>query len=703
MIPAMRKTFPHLAVALGIAWAAVSPAAHSAARPMEVAHRLEVELHPARRLLVGRDDLRVTGNGRAQLVFSLSERARDLAVEVNGRPRSFTFRGSSLEVPLAPEERDATVDVRIAYQAVFDDPAPVGPFPADNPGFGVSALITEQGAFLLPGAGWYPDLIDAQDRFPHIRILAPPGMLAVTSGRTLGHEEAGDRSISRWQAERVPRGLALAAGRWRVRTKAVGEVSAAVYFTETNLDLAPAYLESAATYLRLYGELFGPYPYEQFAVVENFFPTGYGFPAFTLLGGSILRLPFIREQSLAHEIAHCWWGNGVLVDFEQGNWSEGLTTYVADHLLAARRSEEEARETRRQSLRNFATLVPRDKDFPLARFTHRHDPVSRAVGYDKAMMVFHMLHRQVGEEVFWGALRDLFAARRFQPTGWDHLREAFERRAGVGLAGFFDPWVGRRGVPEIELKRVERTPTAEGGWKVSGRLGQSGVPFPVDLDLAVKTAAGTSTHRVALRGGETEFAFDVSGEPLELRLDPDHHTLRRLFPEEIPPTVNSLRGSPAATAICGPQESEGLARTLVEALGLRDWRFLSHPPMNPAAWRDRNVIFLGIPDDGRWLARLPETNEPPAYALHAAAHAAAPEDLLFVVSAHPAAEDRVVAVFSNPASPWAFRAAALLPHYGRYSRLVFREGRVRERRTWETTNVKGTYRWSSSASGRSAS
>lgn len=698
MFPPMTTVLTLLCAAAGIAWAAAPPVALAAARPMEVEHHLEVELRPERHLLVGRDDLRVVGDGRAKLVFALSERARDLQVEVNGRPRGFTFRGSFLEVPLAFEERGATVDVRIAYEAVFNDPAPLAPVNTDNPGIGVTALITEQGAFLLPGAGWYPDLIDARDRFPDIRIRAPRGMLAVTSGRALGHEEEGAASVSRWRAEQVPRGLALAAGWWQARVKPLGPVSAAVYFTEANLDLAPAYLEAVETYLRLYTELFGPYPFAQFAVVENFFPTGYGFPAFTLLGGSILRLPFIRERSLAHEIAHCWWGNGVLVDYEQGNWSEGLATYVADYLLAARRSAEEAREARLQSLRNYATLVPPEKDFPLARFTHRHDPVSRAVGYDKAMMVFHMLNRRVGEEAFWGALRDLFAARRFEPTGWDHIREAFERRAGVELAGFFEQWVGRRGAPEIELQQVERAGQKGDGWRVSGRLVQSGVPFTVEMEIALETSAGTSTPRVEVRGRETDFAFAVSGEPLRIRLDPDHHTLRRLSRAEIPPTVNSLRGSPAATVFCGPEEFEPLARTLAEALGLHDWRLLPQPPADPAAWRDRNVIFLGIPADGRWLPRSPGGGAPP----EPAPLAAGSGELLFVVSTHPAADDRVVAVFSEPASPWALRAAALLPHHGRYSRLVFQEGRVRERQTWELTHTKGTHRWTSMAGGRSA-
>ena len=162
-------------------------------------------------------------------------------------------------------------------------------------------------------------------------------------------------------------------------------------------------------------ELFGPYPFPKFAVVENFFPTGYGFPSYTPLGSTILRLPFILSTSLGHEIAHCWWGNGVLVDYESGNWSEALTTYVSDYLYAGTaRRPGRAKDYRLQALRNYTTLVPPAKDFPLARFTGRIDPATKAVGYDKGMMVFHMLRRRPwDEDAFWGALRDVYRERLF--------------------------------------------------------------------------------------------------------------------------------------------------------------------------------------------------------------------------------------------------------------------------------------------------
>jgi len=49
----------------------------------------------------------------------------------------------------------------------------------------------------------------------------------------------------------------------------------------------------------------------------------------------VVRLPFITETSLGHEVLHSWFGNSVEVDAGQGNWCEGLTTYLADQAFAA--------------------------------------------------------------------------------------------------------------------------------------------------------------------------------------------------------------------------------------------------------------------------------------------------------------------------------------------------------------------------------
>ncbi len=103
--------------------------------------------------------------------------------------------------------------------------------------------------------------------------------------------------------------------------------------------LADRYLDATAQYLEMYRGLLGPYPYSKFALVENFWETGYGMPSFTLLGEQIIRFPFILHSSYPHELLHNWWGNGVFVDLAGGNWCEGLTAYLADHLIAEQRGQ----------------------------------------------------------------------------------------------------------------------------------------------------------------------------------------------------------------------------------------------------------------------------------------------------------------------------------------------------------------------------
>lgn len=101
----------------------------------------------------------------------------------------------------------------------------------------------------------------------------------------------------------------------------------------------------------MYRKLIGPYPYWKFALIENFWETGYGMPSFTLLGPQVIRFPFILHSSYPHELLHNWWGNSVYVDFKKGNWCEGLTAYLADHLIQEQRGQGDS--YRRATLQNL--------------------------------------------------------------------------------------------------------------------------------------------------------------------------------------------------------------------------------------------------------------------------------------------------------------------------------------------------------------
>ncbi len=147
----------------------------------------------------------------------------------------------------------------------------------------------------------------------------------------------------------------LVAGQWTEYARDGAGVTAMAFLRTPDEGLANRYLDATERYIRMYNDLIGPYPYGKFALVENFWETGYGMPSFTLLGPRIIRFPFILTSSYPHEILHNWWGNGVYVDYATGNWCEGLTAYLADHLIQEQRGTATTyRETTLQKYTDYA-------------------------------------------------------------------------------------------------------------------------------------------------------------------------------------------------------------------------------------------------------------------------------------------------------------------------------------------------------------
>jgi hypothetical protein len=564
--------------------------------------------------------------------------------------------------------------VDLDYTCVFTDPAPEMPVNTDNPGYGVSGTISPRGTLLLGGAGWYPAVSGAQETI-NLAVDAPLGIRAVTAGRDLGATTQDGFTRSAWQIDRPVEALALSAGAYHRRATALDAMPVATFFLDDDAALSENYLQASLGYLKFYRELFGPYAFEKFAVVENFFPTGYGFPSYTLIGGQVLRLPFIIETSLGHEIAHCWWGNGVQVDYRAGNWSEGLTSYVAEHLYQERRSAAAGRAHRIQLLRNYTVLVPPDKDFPLTRFTHRTDPVTQTVGYDKAAMVFHMLRRTVGEAAFWSGLRQVYRQQLFRTATWQDFLDAFRSQSGQRLDNFISQWIAKPGAPLLFLEAVSRRATPTGA-VVSGLIRQEQTAFELPLQLQLSSGSHRLQTAITVKGARSFFEVPVDFLPQRLEVDPEVDLMRRLHASELPPTINQLKAAEDLTVVLPdpPRDTaeRATARILLEGLGRRAADMITLSELTAQVLKARNLIFMQPPPldffQRATLAHL-------TVASGAASFLGQPLDpatqTLFAVFPHPDDPSKVVAAFLSGRSSDRQRVAAKVPHYGRYSYLVF--------------------------------
>ena len=665
------------------------------AAELEVAHNIQIDLVPKSMKLIGTDTITVKSAGNKRLNFRLSKHVSIIDLDINGKPGNYEFRDGRLQLKPGNGAQMPDARITIRYAGIFDDPFPVRPVNTDNPGYGVSGTISETGSFLLAGAGWYPHLENSHSTY-RLKVSAPAGMVAVTAGRAVSHITQNGKTVSDWEINYPVEGLSLSVARYIVDEKKVGDVTAATYFLEPNKHLAKSYLEATTRYIKFYSELFGSYPFQKFAVVENFFPTGYGFPSYTLLGSTVLRLPFIVYTSLGHEIAHCWWGNGVLVAYSSGNWSEGLTTYVADYLFKQMKSEKAARDYRRQWLRNFSTLVRPENDFALRQFYSRHSPATKAVGYDKSAMVFHMLRKVVGEEVFWEALKDLYRNHLFRKTSWADIQHAYETRSNRSLQTFFDQWIYRKGAPQFYIDSVQTTRT-NGAWKIRGQIVQNDPYFEFPLILKTESGEQEHTQRIEVAGSATSFELVSKDRPRRLIADPNFDLMRWLYSSEIPPAINSLKSSTSVLIVIADNTDSKLqeaAEILVRSLGVKNYAFAENAHLNDKAFLESDLLLIGYPQRKEMFQKLPApvAVRSDSFSLNSTLYSQA-SNVFFGVFHHPFNPNRVAALFMPLSSEYAESVARKITHYGKYSYLAFENGKNHDKGFWPVEKSPLVYKF----------
>lgn len=663
---------------------AVLPTSPALAAPSISHYDLHLLLHPEKSVLDATATLSVTADGATKLELQMAPQARIVEVRLANRPVAYRWRNGRISVDVPTVLARGEVQLAIVYNATFRDPVPENPAHNEDPTYGVAATMSERGTFLAADSGWYPEIPGSRATF-RVRVDAPAGTEAVTSGRRVERGAQNGRSYSIWQSDIPLPGLTLAAGPYKVREANVGKISLYTYFYPGTDGLAETYLNAAKNYLELYVEIFGPYPFEKFAVVENFFPTGYGFPSWTLLGSAVVRLPFIVETSLGHEIAHSWWGTGVRADFRRGNWSEGLTTYVADHLYKERADTAEGREYRLKILRDYASLVAPGQDFPLRRFAARRSAADQAVGYGKAAMVFHMARRQIGEQAFWSGLRTLANDKMGDIATWDDFAEQLGQSAGQDLKPFFRQWLDRPGAPVLRLSEI-RTEREADRWRVSGTLMQEGTQYDLRVPLRLETASGRVETIIAVTRGETPFELEAQGRPQKLTVDSEIDLFRRLDPAEIPPTVNAIRGTTSLTVvIAGGLSPEMLAasRLLLAALRQEGATIRREAATSMADLRGRDVLFLGLPRRKGLLPPLPNDLQLTADRISVRGETFTDTGTaVFVALPRPDEPGRSAALFYALSPAAAGQAVRKIPHYGKFSYLVFANGTNLAKGTW---------------------
>ncbi|EAR21313.1 M20/M25/M40 family metallo-hydrolase [Nitrococcus mobilis] len=645
-----------------------------------VHHKLHITLKPDGHRLEAVDTVTLPEHHSTPVTFRLHTGLDPRIQEPDVQLRRLGHKGLTEKYAI---EIDASVRrFTVAYQGEIFHPVASASEEYARSFSGSAGVIGPDGVF-LPGASfWYPQLGDDLVTFS-LTVTLPPGWRSVSQGvRTQpAASDAGRAREELWSIEHPQEEIYLIAGAFTEYRAQDGEVAAMAFLREPDAALARKYLAATARYIEMYRRLIGAYPYRKFALVENFWETGYGMPSFTLLGPRVIRLPFILRSSYPHEILHNWWGNGVYVDYATGNWAEGLTSYLADHLLKAQQGQGAA--YRRETLQKYTDYVREDRDFPLTEFRARHSSASEAVGYGKAMMLFHMLREQLGDAAFIEVLRKFYHQHLFQVASFEDWAATFSRVSGQPLHAFFEQWVARTGAPLLRVYDARVVPVGD-GYRLTATVEQiqPGAAYRLELPVTVYLAGRDAAYqtRLAMAEKTLRLTLRLPARPLRLDVDPQFDLFRRLHRDEIPPALSQIFGAERVLIVLSAETPQAVQKGYAalarawqrergEQLQVTTDAALSELPTDRAIW------LFGW--ENRFRPALDQ-------ALKQAVFSAAAERVQIAGSELERARHSIVVVArqrQNPAHALAWLAAdnvaALpglarkLPHYGRYSYLGF--------------------------------
>jgi hypothetical protein len=689
------------------------------------AHHLNIELIPATHELIAQDRVELQADGQARTVtFTLSPTLRIDSIVIpapaasgqvaqEGKPVTFTSQiiaqpaTQNITVTL-PATHPESVTLLWTYRGIINDP-PREPrhlrfvTPSETSGH-----IGPEGAYLSSESQWYPDIEGSLSRF-RLEATVPAGWKVVTQGKEESARTENGKTLSEWAIREPSEALSLVANRfvatnqdWKSPDGTMIQLS--TYLFPDDAQLADEYLDATKKYLQAYIPLLGPYPFEKFAVVENFFASGLGMPSFTLLGSGSIKRHYVQPYALGHEIVHSWIGNAVFNRTDRGNWVEGLTTYLANYYWHEFVDDrQQARDQRRQMVQGYNLYVTPERDYPVAQFRQKHDERDNAIGYQKAAMIFHHLRAEVGDQMFWQGLKKFLLQYRGRHAEWDDIERIFSEESGQNLRWFFRQWVEQVGAPVLSIADT------------AVRAGSAGKdPFELELSIAQDVSLmrlsapirirlddrREKTVIVPVRASTEKVVVPLPALPTEVELDPDYMLFRRIERDALPPVLNHYVTDSRRTVLMGfadQPQSPSPFRDVLARIEVQDSQKLE---AERAAFvslasqqllpREGSVLLLGdseqrvpiqamiAPHCGTRVS-LKDTG----FAIDGTSYES-PGAAVLLTCHRRDAPGSVVTLFYSTSPQAVARVARLLFFYGWNSVVVFKDGSVLSRLEWQS-------------------
>jgi len=484
--------------------------------------------------------------------LSLNAELLEIAsVRVEGRETRFEHDGHRLRVEFSPPVEPGESITLVTEYAIEDPPFGLIWTPESAAWPGRPAQLHTQGQ-PEDNRYWFPMHDFPNERLTTELVVAvPDGFQVSSNGRLVERWDGwfGEKpmDVYHWLQDKphVSYLVSLIAGKFEVVDVGSAGLPMPVYVPPgRGADVPGTYGmtdEMNALYERLFDE---PYPWDRYAqlVVWNFAAGGMeNTAATTMFDTAIISREAQEEYDLmgliSHELAHQWFGDMLTCNSWEHIWlNEGFATYL-ESLWWEERDGPDGYQA--DTVANFDRVIAADRAEAPARpgmankaYGRPIDVFRRAANpYPKGASVLHMLRAELGDDLFFEALRAYLDRYALGTVRTEDLRRTLEEVTGESLERFFDQWVFRPGVPRLGID-VAWNPYRE-ELEIAIAQNQNIDPdnpaFAFELPVLVQLPDGSERRAVLeMERRERTFQLHLPAEPFRVVVDPEMTVLAEL-------------------------------------------------------------------------------------------------------------------------------------------------------------------------------
>ncbi|MEO0946853.1 MAG: M1 family metallopeptidase [Cyanobacteria bacterium J06641_5] len=465
------------------------------------------------------------------------------AARCGDRPQPFRHDGERLIVELLEPTGSEAIELAIDYSVERPQRglyfiAPTADYP-DKPTQVWTQGEDEDSRYWFPCFD-YPGQLATSE----IRVRVPKPLQAISNGELVATEDAGEATIYHWrQAEIHPTYLmTLAVGDFAELADSWDGIPVTYYVEKGREADAQRTMGKTPRMVAFFSAKYGyRYAFPKYAqvCVDDFIFGGMENTSTTLLTDRCLlderaQLDSARAESLvAHELAHQWFGDLVVIEHWSHAWlKEGMASYAEVLWWEHEYGSEAAAYYMLGEARSYLSEDSSRYRRPIVTNIYREaiELYDRHL-YEKGACVYRMIRAELGDEQFDAAMQTFVRDNAHSTVATVDLLRAIDKATGRNLAFLFDQYVFRGGHPDFKIdyswdseSNLAKLAVTQTQAKTESKDAKDKLLFDLRLPITFWYGEGEAapegkTFRIRVNEPEQSFYFPLEKQPKWVTFD----------------------------------------------------------------------------------------------------------------------------------------------------------------------------------------